>query len=69
MKKKRKKACPKCHEPIYLVGNSVDESYRILTCKNNECEHYMRILKDKTAPSEGPAENPVDGEQTISPDE
>jgi len=55
---KKKKQCPKCHEPIYLVGNSIDESYRILTCKNKECEHYMKILKDKTPPpAEGKAES------------
>jgi ssDNA-binding Zn-finger/Zn-ribbon topoisomerase 1 len=46
---KKKKVCPKCHEPIYLVGTSVDESYRILTCRNKDCEYYMRILKDKAA--------------------
>lgn len=45
---KKKKTCPKCQEPIYLVGNSLDGSYRILTCRNKQCEHYMRILKDKS---------------------
>ena len=47
--KKIKKVCPKCHEAIYIVGHSVDDSFKILTCKNKDCEHYMRILKDKKA--------------------
>ena len=58
-RKRKKKSCPKCHDQIYLVGNSVDESYKILTCKNKECEHYMRILKDKNPANDAPTEAPV----------
>lgn len=53
---KKKKVCPKCREPIYLVGTSVDESYKILTCKNKECEHYMRILKQSQSKEEDSGE-------------
>jgi len=45
---KKKKVCPKCKEPVYLVGNSIDESFKILTCKNKDCENYLRILKEKS---------------------
>lgn len=62
--KKKKKACPKCHETIYLVGNSIDGSYRILTCKNKECEHYMRILKDKNTTRQEPETETATGAES-----